>query len=252
LHKVLQYREKDFYGIINGIDYSIWNPETDKHIPYNYSAEDLSGKEKNKKALLEKFDLAYNEGVPVIGIVSRLAIQKGFDLIQAALSELMNLNAQWIILGSGEQVYENMFQDLQDQLPKKVRVHIGYNDDLAHLIEAGADIFLMPSHYEPCGLNQIYSLKYGTVPVVRKTGGLADTVQDWGEYNTHGADTGTGFSFVNYQPQPLIHAVQRAVNDFHNKPVWKKIQTNGMKKDFSWKKSALKYNEIYEKAKSKR
>lgn len=252
MHKVLQYREKDFHGIINGIDYSVWNPETDKLIPHNYSVNDLSGKEKNKQALLEKFNLTYNKEAPVIGIISRLAIQKGFDLIQAALSELMELDAQWIILGSGEQEYENMFQDLQDQLPEKVGVHIGYNNNLAHLIEAGADIFLMPSHYEPCGLNQIYSLKYGTVPVVRKTGGLADTVHDWNEYNTYGVDSGTGFSFIKYEPQPLVHAVKRAINDYHNKSVWKKIQTNGMQKDFSWKKSALKYNELYKEAISKK
>jgi len=252
MHSVLKYREKDFYGIINGIDYSVWNPETDKLIPHNYSVNDLSGKEKNKETLLENFNLSYNKNIPVIGIISRLAVQKGFDLIQAALSELMNLNAQWIILGSGEREYENMFQDLEDQMQDKVGVHIGYNNDLAHLIEAGSDIFLMPSHYEPCGLNQIYSLKYGTVPVVRKTGGLADTVHDWNEYSTYGVDSGTGFSFIDYSPQPLVHAIQRAINDFSNKPVWEKIQTNGMAKDFSWKKSALKYDELYKKAKSKK
>ena len=251
MEMVLQYREKDFHGIVNGIDYSVWNPETDTFIPYNYSAKDLSPKEENKKALLEKFAMSYHKDVPLIGIVSRLAIQKGFDLIQDALPELMDIEAQWVILGSGEKEYENMFQALHDQLPDKVGVHIGYNNELAHLIEAGADIFLMPSHYEPCGLNQIYSLKYGTVPVVRKTGGLADTVQDWNEYNTYGMDTGNGFSFVEYKQGPLVHAVQRAIGDYHNKPIWKKIQLNGMKKDFSWKHSAKEYEELYQKANSK-
>ncbi len=252
MHHVLKYREKDFYGIVNGIDYSVWDPETDKLIPHNYSPGNLSGKEKNKKELLNKFNMPYLEETPVIGVVSRLAIQKGFDLIEAALSNLMHFNAQWIILGSGEQKYENMFQALHEQMPDKVGVYIGYNEALAHLVEAGSDIFLMPSHYEPCGLNQIYSLKYGTVPVVRKTGGLADTVQDWNEYNTYGLDTGNGFSFIDYNPKPLVHAVQRALGDYHNKPVWTKIQQNGMKKNFSWQDSAEKYSELYKNAKSKR
>lgn len=252
MHHLLKYREKDFYGIINGVDYDVWNPETDKLIPYNYSKDDLSGKEKNKEELLKKFNMPYQKDIPLIGIVSRLAIQKGFDLIQSALGELMQFNAQWIILGSGEQKYENMFQALHEQMPRKVGTYIGYNNDLAHLIEAGADIFLMPSHYEPCGLNQIYSLKYGTVPVVRKTGGLADTVQDWNEYNTYGMDTGNGFSFVEYKPEALVNAIQQALFDYPNKPVWKKIQLNGMNKDYSWKHSALQYEELYKKAKLKR
>lgn len=251
MHHLLKYREKDFYGIINGVDYDVWNPETDKLIPYNYSKADLSGKEKNKEELLKKFNMPYQKDIPLIGIISRLAIQKGFDLVQAALGELMQLNAQWIVLGSGEQKYENMFQALHEQIPRNIGVYIGYNNDLAHLIEAGADIFLMPSYYEPCGLNQIYSLKYGTVPVVRKTGGLADTVQDWNEYNTYGMDIGNGFSFVDYKPQALVNAVQRAIGDYHNKPVWRKIQLNGMNKDYSWKHSASQYEELYKKAKLK-
>jgi len=252
MHHLLKYREKDFYGIINGVDYEVWNPETDKLIPYNYSKEGLSGKEKNKEELLKKFSMPYQKDIPLIGIISRLAIQKGFDLIQASLGELMHFNAQWIVLGSGEQKYENMFQALHEQIPHNVGVYIGYNNDLAHLIEAGADIFLMPSHYEPCGLNQIYSLKYGTVPVVRKTGGLADTVQDWNEYNTYGMDTGNGFSFVEYKPAALVNAVQRALGDYHNKPIWKKIQLNGMHQDYSWEHSARQYEELYKKAKLKR
>lgn len=249
MEKVLQYRKSNFYGILNGVDYSIWNPETDKLIPHNYSAEDLSGKEKNKIELLNKFNMPYRKGVPVIGIVSRLAIQKGFDLIQTALGELMKLDARWIILGSGEKEYENSFIALQEQLPEKVGVHIGYNEKLAHLIEAGADIFLMPSHYEPCGLNQIYSLKYGTVPVVRKTGGLADTVQDWDEQTSGTSNSGSGFSFLEYNPLEMIQALQRALNAYKNKSTWQQIQLNGMKKDFSWKNSALKYQSLYEKTK---
>lgn len=252
MEKVLQYREKDFYGIINGVDYSIWNPGTDNLIPHNYSINDLSGKEQNKKELLKHFSMPYKKAVPLIGIVSRFAIQKGFDLIQSALSGLMELDAQWVILGSGEKEYENTFKALQDQIPGKVGVHIGYHEKLAHLIEAGADIFLMPSQYEPCGLNQIYSLKYGTVPVVRKTGGLADTVHDWEERTSENPNSGTGFSFVEYNSLEMIKSLQRALNAYQNKSIWERIQLNGMKKDYSWKHSALKYEELYQTANSKR
>jgi starch synthase len=251
MEKVLQYRNEDFYGILNGVDYTIWNPETDAHIFQNYSSKDLSKKEKNKELLLKQFSIDYKKNIPLIGIVSRFAIQKGFDLIQEALPALMELEAQWIILGSGEKEYENAFLALREQMSDKVGVHIGYSEDLAHKIEAGADIFLMPSHYEPCGLNQIYSLKYGTVPVVRKTGGLADTVQDWNEYNQTGMDIGNGFSFVNYNADALLNAVERSINDYHNKSVWRKIQLNGMSKDFSWTNSAKAYEELYKKAVSK-
>ena len=160
----------------------------------------------------------------------------------------MELNAQWVILGSGEYKYEEMFQHVKNHYPGKVSVYFGFNNELSHLIEAGADIFLMPSYYEPCGLNQIYSLKYGTVPVVRKTGGLADTVQDWNEFLAQGKEIGTGYSFHDYTANALIHSVQRAVNDFQMKEVWKKIQLNGMGKDYSWKRSAEKYVELYKKA----
>ncbi len=241
----LWQRKDDFTGILNGVDYSIWNPEIDKHIPYNYSVGSLSVKSKNKEFLLKHFKISYDTNIPLIGIISRMVIQKGFDIIAEALNELMNLEAQWIILGSGESKYENMFNTLVNNYPGKVGVYIGYNNELAHLIEAGSDIFLMPSHYEPCGLNQIYSLKYGTIPVVRKTGGLADTVQDWNEYNSYGMDTGNGFSFYEYSGKALLQSVKRAINDFHNKPIWPKIQYNGMIKDYSWHHSAEEYNNLY-------
>ncbi len=252
MEDVLSYRSADLFGIVNGVDYSIWNPETDSHIPYHYSINNLSGKLKNKKFLLEKTGINFDPDIPLIGIVSRLVSQKGFDIIEEALGDLMNINAQWIILGSGESRYENLFSELTRSVPFKVGTYIGYNNALAHLIEAGADIFLMPSRYEPCGLNQIYSLKYGTVPVVRKTGGLADTVQDWNEYNSYGLETGNGFSFNDYKAYALVHAVKRATNDFHNKPVWNKIIRNGMTKNYSWEESASKYNLLYHRANSKR
>jgi starch synthase len=244
----LSFRIRDFFGIVNGVDYNIWSPETDQFIPYKYSIDDLSGKLKNKKFLLDHLHLPFDENIPVIGIVSRLVTQKGFDIIAYALNHLMELNAQWVILGSGEYKYEEMFQHAKNHYPGKVSVYFGFNNELSHLIEAGADIFLMPSYYEPCGLNQIYSLKYGTVPVVRKTGGLADTVQDWNEFLAQGKEIGTGYSFHDYTANALIHSVQRAVNDFQMKEVWKKIQFNGMRKDYSWKRSAEKYVELYKKA----
>jgi starch synthase len=252
VEETLIKRKDDLYGILNGIDYSIWNPEVDKHIPFKYSIDDLAGKKLNKKYLLEHLQLPYKEKTPVIGIISRLVAQKGFDLFEKAVEQLMTLDAQWVILGGGEPEYEDLFRNLTLKNPKKVACFIGFNNVLSHLIEAGADMFLMPSHYEPCGLNQIYSLKYGTVPLVRKTGGLADTVQDWNEMLALGEETGNGFSFSEPFPYKLVTTVQRAINAFHNKEIWKKIQRNGMIKDFSWRTSAEKYITLYEKALKKR
>lgn len=252
LDAVLQKRKDDLFGILNGVDYSVWNPETDKHIPYHYTINNFEGKLLNKKFLLGHFNIPFNENIPLIGIVSRMVTQKGFDIFADAINNLMNLNAQWIILGSGEDRFENLFRWLSNQLPEKVGTYIGYNNELSHLIEAGADMFLMPSRYEPCGLNQIYSLKYGTVPIVRKTGGLADTVHDWDEMNHLGFDTGTGFSFYDATGFALFKSVERAVNCFKNKKVWEKIMKNGMKKDYSWKSSAEKYIELYKLAKESR
>ena len=251
MDKYLWQRHTDFYGIINGVDYSVWDPETDKYLPYNYSMNDISGKIKNKQELMKKLNLPFDSEKPLIGIVSRLAVQKGFDIISDVLDELLNLDAQFVILGSGDEEYETMFESASNNNPEKIGVYFGYNEELAHQIEAGADIFLMPSQYEPCGLNQIYSLKYGTVPVVRKTGGLADTVQDWNEYNEYGLNIGNGFSFYEYSGKALIDTVKRAINDFHNKPVWRKIQMNGMTKDYSWKHSAEEYINLYNKVLSK-
>ena len=248
----LQSRKKDLYGIVNGVDYNIWNPETDKHLPYHYTINDLSGKSLNKSFLLKHFGLPIDENVPLIGIVSRMVLQKGFDIFADSINDLMSLDAQWIILGSGEDKFENLFRQLSIELPGKVGAYIGYNDELSHLIEAGADMFLMPSRYEPCGLNQIYSLKYGTVPIVRKTGGLADTVKDWDEQSHYGFKDGNGFSFYDYSGYALFKSVERAVNTFKQKNIWKKIQTNGMKLDFSWTRSAEKYIELYKLAKEMR
>jgi starch synthase len=245
-------RRNDFYGIINGIDYSVWDPEKDFILPHHFSINDLSGKLLNKKFLVEHLNFSIDESVPLIGIISRLVSQKGFDLVGQVLDELMLLDAQWLILGSGEQKYEDLFRSISFEHPEKVYFYRGYNNELAHLIEAACDIFLMPSKFEPCGLNQIYSLRYGTVPVVRKTGGLADTVYDWNESLAKGLKTGTGYTFSDYSGKALLHSVQRAIQDFHLKDVWKKIQANGMNKDFSWKKSAEKYAALYDEASKER
>jgi len=252
MEQYLQLREKDFFGVLNGIDTEEWNPETDKHIPFHFSQNDLGNKKKNKQFLLEKTTLTFNEHLPVIGIISRLVPQKGFDLIADAIQELMQLDAQWVILGSGDEKFELLFKAMNNTLPEKCWTYLGFNNELAHLIEAGADMFLMPSHYEPCGLNQMYSLRYGTVPIVRKTGGLADTVQDWHEYQSYGQDIGNGFSFNDATGYALHATVKRAIDSFHIPEEWKKIQLNGMSKDFSWDHSAKEYVRLYELAIAKK
>lgn len=252
LEGVLQFRRNDFRGIVNGVDYNVWNPANDKLIPHHYTAEDKSNKYENKKHLLRSMHLPERENVPLIGIVSRMVAQKGFSLFAEAIYDLMNADAQWVILGSGETKLENLFKSVANAFPHKVAVHIGYNDALSHLIEAGADMFLMPSLYEPCGLNQIYSLKYGTVPIVRNTGGLADTVLDWNYYLHQGLEIGTGFSFNDSSADALSETVLRAIKTYHYKDAWNKIIRNGMSKDYSWEVSAKKYIDLYNHALWKR
>lgn len=243
---VLEGRKNDLSGILNGVDYNIWSPENDKIIPFNYSSKDLSGKLKNKKYLLKELKMPYQKDVPLIGMVSRIVSQKGFDILARAVKYLVQLNAQWVILGTGEKKYENKLLRIAKLYPENLKVNLYYNDELAHIIEAAADIFLMPSLYEPCGLNQIYSLKYGTIPVVRKTGGLADTVRDWDEHIK--TESGNGFVFEKYNGFDLYASVKRAVQCYKDKKVWRKIQLNAMQQDFSWKSSAEKYLELYKKA----
>jgi starch synthase len=247
LENALILRRNSLYGILNGVDYSTWDPARDIYLPFHYSNENLTGKLENKKYLLDHFNLKYDEHIPLLGIISRLSSQKGFDIFSEVLPELIKLNAQWIIIGTGEEKYEDMFRSLAINFPNKVASYIGFNNELSHLVEAGSDMFVMPSHYEPCGLTQIYSLKYGTVPIVRKTGGLADTIQDWDELSYQGFDSGDGFSFYDYSGYALYSSVKRGVDTFPHKDTWKKIQQNGMHKDFSWDNSAKKYVQLYEK-----
>jgi starch synthase len=235
-------RSHDLVGILNGVDYDEWNPETDKSIPYRYSIRNLSGKTKNKKILLSRLGLHYDPKAAVISMVTRLVEQKGIELLKKTMEKVLHAHdVRFVVLGSGEHHYEQYLYYLQQTFPQKVVFYRGYNNELSHLMEAGADIFLMPSKYEPCGLNQIYSLKYGTVPIVRKTGGLADTVQ---EYNWQTRE-GTGFVFEHYAPEGLFWAIQHALNTFPNKKVWRKLMIEGMSKDFSWDHQIPQYIELY-------
>ncbi|TKJ41232.1 starch synthase [candidate division LCP-89 bacterium B3_LCP] len=239
---VLHNRKKDLYGILNGIDDTIWNPEKDSLIAHNFNPQDLEGKEENKKALLERFDLEYNPDIPVIGIISRLADQKGFDLISEVLNKIAALDVQMVILGTGAKKYHTLFNKAAKKYPNKISVQLTFNNQLAHQIEAGCDLFLMPSRYEPCGLNQMYSFMYGTVPIVRSTGGLADTVVDIDK----NSKDGTGFVFQKYDASEMLDAIKRALKLYQDRDKWQKLQIRGMNQDFSWRTSAKKYVEIYE------
>lgn len=245
LDGVARYRADRLVGIVNGVDYSAWSPDRDRLIPMKYSAKDMSGKQVCKQALLELFGIAQEHSSrPLIGIVSRFVDQKGFDLIAEKAYELMREEASLVVLGTGERKYEELFRALANAFPGRVGVKIAYDNEIAHKIEAGADMFLMPSRYEPCGLNQIYSLKYGTVPIVRATGGLEDTVQTFDL--EHG--TGTGFKFSEYSGDAMMRAVRQALHHCTDERIWRRIQLNGMAKDFSWKAPAEEYAKVYEAA----
>jgi starch synthase len=241
LQGVLSARSDRLQGIVNGVDYGPWDPSTDKLIAANYSPEDLKGKETCKKALLENMGVAQPAlDRPVIGIVSRFARQKGFDLIAEIAEELMAMDLYIGALGTGEPEYEELFRSLAAKYPDKFLVKVAYDNTLAHQIEAGADMFLMPSRYEPCGLNQIYSMKYGTVPVVRATGGLDDTVEPFD------GKKGTGFKFSEYAPAALLATIQQAIEVYRQPKAWRQLMHNGMRKDFSWPSSAKQYVKIYQ------
>jgi starch synthase len=252
LEGVILQRADRLVGILNGADYSIWNPESDKLIAQNYSSQNLEGKKACKKDLLKTFRLPSDKPKdlerPLIGIVSRFADQKGFDLIAQIASEMMNENLSLVALGNGQPEYENLFKLLAQTYPASAAAKIGYDDALAHKIQAGADIFLMPSRYEPCGLNQMYSLRYGTVPVVRATGGLDDTIQNFDPQTQQG----TGFKFEEYDGNALLECLRTTLKMYQSENTWQTIQRNGMAKDFSWKTSAASYVTLYEAAKRSR
>lgn len=241
LEGVIAQRSGDLVGILNGVDYEEWNPENDKHIAAHYSADDLDGKRECRRDVLHAFGLDnISDDTPVLGVVTRLATQKGLDFLAQIIDELVKRDMVLLVLGSGEEYYERLFTELATRYPDKIRVQVGYNNTMAHKIEAGADIFLMPSRYEPCGLNQIYSLKYGTVPVVRATGGLQDTIDE-----QHGGK-GNGFKFWGYSAWAFLDAISRALETFKNKQEWREIQQRGMRQDFGWDKSAAEYVSVYE------
>jgi starch synthase len=249
LDGVLRNRAATVTGILNGVDYDEWSPQTDKFTAAKYSPQDLSGKLKCKQDLLNAFGVA-NGGakVPVIGIVSRFAAQKGFDLISQIMDRLALEEMIVVALGAGDKPYEEMFQRLNKQFPKKIAVKIAYDNAIAHKIEAGADMFLIPSRYEPCGLNQIYSLKYGTVPIVRATGGLDDTIEPWDARTGRG----TGFKFSDYTGEALLATIKQALLAYQDPSSWQMLMRNGMSRDFSWGASAREYGKIYERARQVR
>jgi starch synthase len=241
LEWILRARSDRLIGITNGVDYEVWNPATDKHLAAHYHADDLSGKRICKLDLLRRFGLPENLDRPIIATVSRLTPQKGMDLIKEAARSILETGATFIALGSGSKEYEDFLQAMRNHAPRQVGVYIGFNDPLAHQIEAGADMFLMPSLYEPCGLNQMYSTRYGTVPIVRATGGLDDTVQDFDRVS----GTGNGFKFGPYAAGPMLEKILEALYNYADPETWRKIQVNGMRVDNSWHAAAGRYMEVY-------
>jgi starch synthase len=241
LEGVLKARSSDLYGIVNGVDYSEWSPEQDKLIPAQYGPANLTPKFTNKRILFKECGFFMKRiNWPALGMISRLADQKGFDLLAEIAGDLLKRDLVLVILGTGDVRYEKLLKQLEAKYPDRLKAFITFDERLAHLIEAGCDLFLMPSRYEPCGLNQLYSLKYGTVPVVRSTGGLADTIQDFDDDGK-----GTGFSFKEYSSKEFLNAIERALTVYRDKTMWKILQKNGMSRDFSWQRSAEKYVELY-------
>lgn len=239
----LRARTAPIKGILNGVDYDEWNPATDPLLSHHYGPANLAGKQRLKQELLQRFDLQRDVSVPLAGIVSRLTAQKGFDLLFATLPDILDARRlNIVVLGTGESRYEEFFAMLGQRFPGRVAFHRGYDEELAHLIEAGSDLFLMPSLYEPCGLNQMYSLKYGTVPIVRRTGGLADSVQMWDAATR----TGTGIVFNDFDAPAMHWALGTALDLFEDRNVWQQIMRNGMAQDFSWEIQGREYELLYE------
>ncbi len=234
-------RANRLIGITNGVDYEVWNPETDVELPSHFSIDDLTGKQECKRALLEQFSLPIELDRPIYASVTRLTSQKGVELIRQGAGDILASGGFFIALGSGEKESEKFLQALRDYAPSRVGIYIGYNENLAHLIEAGADMFLMPSKFEPCGLNQMYSLRYGTVPIVRAVGGLDDTVQNWDAVS----GTGNGFKFGAFSADKLLEKIYEARFAYADKETWAKIQRNGMAVVNSWENAARNYVELY-------
>ncbi len=254
LEGLLSYRRDDLVGILNGIDEDIWNPGTDQHLPHGYSIDTVAeGKPHCKSHLQNRMHLEQRADVPVLGMISRMVDQKGFDLITGAADRIMSHDIQLVFLGTGDALYEGQLRELAGRYPGKVAVEVGFDDSLAHQIEAGSDIFLMPSRFEPCGLNQMYSLRYGTVPIVRNVGGLADSVENYEpDVDPDSIQTATGFVFTDYSKERLAETIEKAVSLYRQPKIWTQLVRNGMSRDWSWKRSALEYVAVYRKAMQKR
>ena len=241
LEGVLRERTARVTGILNGVDYSVWSPSRDRNISVHYTQSNLSGKRHNKVELLRTAGLPQRSSAPLIGMISRLTDQKGWDLVAKAADRIFAMNVQMVVLGNGEAKYQELLAKLVKKYPDKLKAYFVFDDELAHRIEAAADIFLMPSRWEPCGLNQMYSLKYGTVPVVREVGGLADTVVQYAQ------KSGTGFLFKEYTVAAMLAALEKAVALYSRKREWSLLRKAGMAKDFSWASSARKYSDLFHK-----
>jgi len=242
LEGVLQQRATDVVGILNGVDYRQWNPAIDPFLAEHYTEKNLTAKRACKESLQRTMGLPEKASLPLVGMISRLTSQKGFDLVEKAFDKMMAAELQLVLLGSGERRYEEFFSAAASRFPNRVAVRLGFDEALAHQIEAGADIFLMPSLYEPCGLNQMFSLKYGTIPIVRAVGGLKDTLEDYDAEKR----TGTGFVFSPYEADALLKALHRALKVFQEKQAWTALRRRAMSRDFSWERSAQAYSDLYQ------
>jgi len=243
LDGLLKTRKKDIYGIVNGVDYSIWNPATDKFIARRYTKDDLSGKIECKKDLLKEFGIKYDPERPLIGMITRLAEQKGMDLVAESMEDIIRLGVDFVILGFGDQRYNDIFRGLSKKHKSNLGVRIDFDNALSHKIEAGSDMFLMPSRYEPCGLNQLYSMKYATAPIVRAVGGMDDTIENF----SPSTKKGNGFKFKDASASALLGAIKEAVSVFKDKDLWQALLNNGLSCDYSWDSSAEKYEALYKK-----
>ena len=241
LNNVLKQRESDLYGIINGIDEETYNPETDPGITANYTVTSLEKKQENKKFIQQKFGLKEDPEVPIICMITRLTSQKGLELVRHVFHEIMEEDVQFLVLGTGDPEFENFFREMEYTYSDKCKAYIGFDENLAHQIYAGADLFLMPSKFEPCGLGQLIALRYGNIPIVRETGGLNDTVFSYNELT----EEGNGFSFTNFNAHDMLYTIQRALSFYQDKPVWESIVKQAMEKDYSWAQSAFSYSQLY-------
>lgn len=240
LNGVLVKRNKDLSGILNGIDEDIYNPETDLNLAKNYSTTTLFDKEENKRFIQQKFGLPQSD-VPLIAMITRLTKQKGLELVQAVFHEILSENIQMIVLGTGDPEFEQFFREMEGMYGEKFKAYIGFNEELAHQLYAGADLFLMPSKFEPCGLGQLIALKYGTVPIVRETGGLNDTVQPYNEFSGEG----NGFSFTKFNAHDMLYTIRRAIYFYQDQEIWDQLIISAMEMKYSWAQSAFKYNQLY-------